>query len=246
MARFALTIIFLIVFSIITRGQHSHGSFEYAMPEIKSSSLDQDVDRIRDEVEAFYRQCKSWDNGIILSSFEKITELHAKLKNMASYPGSVTLGMEKEYHELYNQYMHLYGEVVFARSLLKARTQKEKEWETTYFRLWKNILDKKESVEQLYLEKRVNSGSKSIGYDRENTLIRKRQLYFAWNEVYDAFLKDMKNIKQYEKRIDIENQILKLLTSAEELAFASTRQLEKYLKKSKTPQEKYDLIMNYK
>jgi len=241
---------FLLLFVLLTSSLHLGFSQKNHVRETPQSdgmeTFIEDVDRINSEIHEFYQHCKEWDNGVVRAQVEEINALQAQIKRITSQVYSGNEEIEKEFWKSYNQCVKLYNEVQFARAVLAARAEKENEWETSYFQLWEEILYKKDMIDQLYIEKKVNSGSKSIGYDRENKVIRKRRLYFAWNDVYDSFLKDMKRTQQYETRISIENKILVLLNKVEDLAFATTRDLEKSLKTAVNPEDKYQLIIDYK
>ena len=203
-------------------------------------------------VEQILESVKDWDNGIIANQGVIYNDALAKLNTMYKevYDKAELEAVELARYEVMienelNRAQLAYEKLHFLKKAIEVKEMKEDEWEDIYFRLWNNISEKKERVDDAYIRTSKNNTYYGGASEVEIQQIRKRKLYDAGMSYYNNALLHLRREKDYKDRIEIEEKVIALLDRMNKLILEDTRALEKQLKKASDIEEYYNLIVNF-
>ena len=161
-----------------------------------------------------------------------------KCEEMIGYMESLDKSSEK-YQETYEKLLVYYDKIEYADLILESLEIAKEKQSSRYFVLWDRVYALKNRVDRLYT-KTEKSGSMALSISSETTSYRKKNIYAAYNNLYDHYLGRLKGVSpcEYMDRIDVLMTMQGFLKMSEELLKESdTKDFEKDLRRIDSSEE---------
>ncbi len=156
--------------------------------------------------------------------------------------------IKNKFFDLYESTLDSYDHLLNLYDFYTQLQDKKEAWSNEYFSLWEQTYALKTRIDRVYVKEEkmnVHYGGMS---DYKYQSVRKRNLYEACTNIYNASLLDLKSTGDCDhyERIQILNGLLPVMTKCEKLSFAEdTRDLERDLRKEEDTRKMARLILDF-
>lgn len=158
------------------------------------------------------------------------------------------LETKNRFFDLYESTLESYEHLLNLYDFYTQLQEKKEEWSDEYFNLWEQTYALKIKIDNIYVKEEkmnVHYGGMS---DYKYQSVRKRNLYEACINIYNASLDNLKSTGDCDHytRIQILNRLLPVMRKCDKLSFAEdTRDLEKDLRKEEDTEKMAQLILDF-
>lgn len=121
--------------------------------------------------------------------------------------------------------------VLFSEKVAGLKQEYHEKLEDNYYKRFMEIGRKRKEIDRLYVEELHHVQMYGTVEDVTTQKVKKRHLYNAFVDIYNAMLIDIKRAPDYASKIDVELQLLDLMGKMKALIQEETRPLEKSLRK---------------
>lgn len=210
----------------------------------------EEVEKIKKNSLEIYQLLEVYRLKIVEEEFENFNNLVQETEQiLKELNNSEDTDQKNKLFDLYELTLDSYHHLMNLSDFYVQLQEKKEEWSNEYFNLWEQTYALKTQVDKMYvMEEKMNvhyGGMSDYKYES----VRKRNLYGACMNIFDASLLDLKSTGDCDhyERIQILNQLLPVMHKCKKLSFAEgTRDLEKDLKKEKNTQRMAQLILDFK
>ena len=208
-----------------------------------------EVQKIKENSLEILKLLEVYDLNIVEKEFENLNySLGETEKMLLELDGTENTEMKNKFYGLYESTLDSYGHLLNLYDFYTQLQEKKEEWSNEYFKLWEQTYALKTRIDRTYVKEEkmnVHYGGMS---DYKYQSVRKRNLYDACTNIYNASLLGLKSTGDCDhyERIQILNRLLPVMSKCEKLSFAEdTRGLEKDLRKEKDTQNQGQLILDF-
>ncbi len=209
----------------------------------------EEVEKIKKNSVEIYQLLEIYHLSIVEEEFENFNKSVGEAEQLLDeLNDSERTDLKNKFYELYESTLDSYNHLMNFSDFYRQLENKKEEWSDNYFNLWEQTYVSKTRMDKMYVKEEkmnVHYGGMS---DYKYESVRKRNLYEACTNIFNARLLDLKSTGDCDHydRIQILNHLLPVMQKCEKLAFEEdTRDLEKELKKEEDSQKMTELILDF-
>jgi hypothetical protein len=215
----------------------------------QTSEYKKEVQKIKENSLEILKLLELYDLNIVKKVFENLDySLGETEKILNELDDSENTEMKNKFYGLYESTLDSYDRLLILYDFYTQLQDKKEEWSNEYFSLWEKTYTLKTRIDRMYVKEEkmnVHYGGMS---DYKYQSVRKRNLYEACTNIYNASLLDLKSTGDCEhyERIQILIRLLPVMSKCEKLSFEeNTRDLERDLRKEDDIQKKAQYILDF-
>jgi hypothetical protein len=171
---------------------------------------------------------------------------HIEAEGVALQEGQSAVAMLNALQRREALVLHTFHQnILFSDKIAGLKQEHHEKLEDNYYKRFMEIGRKRKEIDRLYVEELHHVQMYGTVEDVTTQKVKKRHLYNAFVDIYNAMLIDIKRAPDYAAKIDVELQLLDLMGKMKALIQEETRPLEKSLRKIENYKEAREQIESF-